>query len=114
LLTKAVGKESVVEDGVASFIPAGGVLTQVRPDRCHKIGRPFSEYARLQRPTALLGNSDHRSRLQSIDVARCIHSQLVVTERVKLRAGEEPWGDGDLSGPCGTRALLRCARYWSS
>jgi hypothetical protein len=59
---------------------------------------------------ALLGDSDHRGRLQSIDVARCIHSQLIVTKGFELGAGEEPWADGDLSAPCGTCALLCCAR----
>src|SRR5262245_666370 len=114
LLTKAVTKESVVEDGICfvhrgdwdSHVGMSGLLAQ--------ISLSFSEYTGLQRATALLGDSNQRSRLQSIDVARCIHSQLAVTEGIKLCAGEEPRGDGNVRGPCGTWTLLRCASHWSS
>src|SRR5262245_52210341 len=54
-----------------------------------------SEYAGLQGFAAMLSDTNHRGRLQGIDIASGIHSQLIITKRVKLRACEEARTDGN-------------------
>jgi hypothetical protein len=65
------------------------------------------DYAGLQSFAAMFTDADHRGRLQGIDVTRGIHSQLIITEQVQLRACEEPRTDGNNRGARTTGPLLK-------
>src|SRR5262245_62038439 len=77
-------------------MPPVGMLTQILPDRGDEVRAVLTRGADLQSPTTTLGDANHRGRLEGVNVAGGIHSQLIVAQRVQFLTSEEPWCNANL------------------
>lgn len=75
---KASAEYCVVKKGTALAVRAIRILPQIVAHDCCQIRMTATQYARLQGHTARLSHTDHRGRLERVDIARCIHPQIVI------------------------------------